>query len=76
MPVIKTVTETVTQEAVPDLTPVLAVFKRLSVSKTKGWQLIGSGQLETVKIGKKSYCTEFQIRNFVIRNVRANLVRG
>jgi hypothetical protein len=57
-------------EIVPDLIPVLQVFKRLNVSKTKGWQLVGSGQLETVKIGKKSYCTDSEIREFLVRNVR------
>jgi hypothetical protein len=57
-------------EVVPDLIPVLQVFKRLNVSKTKGWQLITNGQLETVKIGKKSYCTEFEVKDFLIRNVR------
>jgi hypothetical protein len=58
------------QTVTPELVPVLTVFRRLGISKTKGWQLIMSGQLQSMKIGRRSYSKEDWIADFIVRNAR------
>lgn len=40
-------------------------FKVLGVKKTKGWELIKTGQIEAVKIGRSTRITVASIKAFV-----------
>jgi len=51
----------------PLLIPAKVGFKSLGVGTTKGYELIASGDLKTVKIGRATRITTESIREYVER---------
>lgn len=51
---------------IPTLLPIREVFAdHLKISRTKGYELVRSGALETVLIGRRRYATSEAVATFI-----------
>jgi hypothetical protein len=55
----------------PITVTVEAARRSLGIGLTKTWELIGNGQLETVKIGRRTLVTTASIRALVADSLQA-----
>lgn len=59
--------ESIDKPSPPHLWPLEAVMVRLSVSRSKVYELLASGDLRSVKVGRRRLVSEAQLAQYIAR---------